>query len=139
MVALDGQQIVPSLLVEDLLGRFHLRVQGIAHHDLAQQILLEQQLAPGWDFVALRIGHDTAQEASGGVDRVDDLYAAVPDLFAVEDHDAILGRSQEVMLPLQEDPLDGLLIDPMQEAGEGGRLGTAEVSGVGVVSESQGA
>jgi len=139
LVALDCQQIVPPLLVEDLLGRLHLRVQGIGQHDLAHQILLAEQLARGRDFVALGVGHDTAQEAPGGVDGIDDLHPAVPDLFAVDDHDPILGRSQELILPAQQHPLDGLVIDPVQEAGEGGRLGTADVSGVDVVSESQGA
>jgi hypothetical protein len=113
LVGLDRQQIVPALLVEDLLGRFHLGVQGVAQHGLAHQILLAQELARGGDFVALALGHDTAQEAPAGVDRVDDLHPAVPDLFAVDDHDPILGPSQELILPPQQHPLEGLVIDPV--------------------------
>lgn len=121
------------------MGRFHLGVQGIGQHDLARQIQALQQLAPGRDFVALGVGHDTAQEPSGGVDRVDDLHSAVPDLFAVDDHNPILGRSQELILPLQQHPLQGLIIDPVQEAAEGGRLGTAAIARSPIASESQGA
>jgi hypothetical protein len=139
LVALDRQQIVAPLFVEDLLGRFHLRVQSIGQHGLAHQILLAQQLAPGGDFVALGLGHDTAQEPSGGVDRVDDLHPAVADLLAVDDHDPILSRSQELILPPQQHPLDGLIIDPVQEPAEGGRLGTTDLSGSDLASESQGA
>ena len=90
LVALDREQIVAPLLIKNLLGRFGLRVQRIAQHDLAQQILLAQQLAPGRDFVALGLRDDTAQKASRGVDRVDDLHPAVADLLPVEDHNPIL-------------------------------------------------
>ena len=43
LVALDREQIVATLLIEDLLRRFNLRVEGIGQHDLAEQILLAQQ------------------------------------------------------------------------------------------------
>ena len=38
LVGLDREQIVAALLVEDLLSRFGLRVQGIADHGFADQI-----------------------------------------------------------------------------------------------------
>lgn len=92
LVGLDRQEIVPALLVEDLLGAFILGVQGIGQRGLAHQIQFAQQLATGRNLVALGLGDDTAQEPAGGVHRVDDLHAAVPDLFAVDDHDSILAR-----------------------------------------------
>ena len=137
LVALDRQEVVCALLVEDLLRGFILGVQGIGQHDLSQEILLQQQLASGRNFVALGLGNDTAQEPPGGVDRIDDLHPAVTDLLAVDNHDPILDRSQDLLLPLQEYLLYGVVIDSVQEAGKGGLFGTADVSRVGVASKSQ--
>ena len=106
LVAFDREQIVASLLVEDLPGGFILRVERVGQHDLADQIQVAQQPAPRRDFVARSLGHDTAQKAPRGVDRIDDLHPAVTDLFTVHDHDPILGRPQDLMLPAQEHPLD---------------------------------
>jgi len=139
LVTLDRQQVISALVVKDLLRRFMLSVQGIGQHDLARQIQLEQQLASGGNLVALGLGNDTAQEASGGVDRIDDLHSAVTDLFAVNNHDPILGGSQDLLLPPQEDRLDGLIVHPVQEAAKGGPLGTADVSRSHVAAKAKGA
>jgi hypothetical protein len=111
LIAFDREQKVAALLVEDLLGSFSLRVERVGQHDLADQILLEQQSARGRDFVAFRLGHDTAQEAARGVDRIDDLHPTVADLFTVEDHNPILRRSQDLLLPAQQYPLELIGID----------------------------
>jgi hypothetical protein len=38
----------------------------------------------------------------------------VPDLLAVDNHDWILGRSQDLILPPQKDSFDGEVIDSVQ-------------------------
>ena len=102
LIAFDREQIIPALLIEYLACRFILRVKRVGQHDLAQQILLLQQVAPGRDFVALGLGDHTAQKASLGVDRIDDLHPTVTNLFTVDDHDPILRRSQNLILPPQD-------------------------------------
>lgn len=137
LVALDREQIVAPLLIEDLLRRFILRVEGVGHHDLADQIQWAQQLAPGRDFVALGFRDHTPQEASRGVDRVDDLHPTVTDFFPVDDHHPILLGSQDLLLPPQEHALDDIVSDLMQDPAKGGLLGTAHVATAPSVAEAQ--
>ncbi len=99
LVGLDREQIVAALLIEDLLRRFGLRVQGIADHGFAEQILRSKQLTRRGDLIGLGGGHDAPQEPTGAVDGVDDLHPAVAHLLAVHDHESILRGSQELSLP----------------------------------------
>lgn len=57
LVAFDGQQILPAALVEDLLRRLRLRVQGVGQHPFAGHVQPGQEGARGRDFIAL-LGHD---------------------------------------------------------------------------------
>jgi hypothetical protein len=127
LVGLDREQIVTALLVEDLLGRLVLRVQGIGDHGFVDQILRTQQLTRCGDLIGFGGGHHTAQKPTGAVDGVDDLHPAVAHLLAVHNDQAILRRSQELSLPAQQHPLQRIAIDAVQEAREGGLLGAAHV------------
>jgi hypothetical protein len=96
-------------------------------------------LTPGGDFVALGLSDDTAQKASLGIHRIDDLHPSMPHFLAVEDDDPILPGSQDLILPAQQRPLQPIIIDLMQEPGKGGLLGAARVAGVRIGSKFQGA
>ena len=52
LVLFNRQQVITSLLVEDLLHMLHLGVSGVGQHDFVHQFELGQLLATRRDFVA---------------------------------------------------------------------------------------
>ena len=101
MIAFDGHQEVTALLVEDLLGGFDIRMQGIDQDGLARQVQLSEHLPRSGDLIALTLSDDAAEEASRAADRVDHFHAAVPHLLAINDDQRVLDGARESPLPIQ--------------------------------------
>ena len=86
LVALDGHDVITSLLKEDLLARFHLGVGGVAQDDLARQVQAAQQLPRSRDFVALGLGDHPAQKLAAAGGGIDHLHAAMTHFLTIHDH-----------------------------------------------------
>ena len=71
LVLFNRQEILPSLVVEDLFGLRDLGVGRVGQHDLVHQIQLRQLLAAGGNFVAALRHQRGTQPATAAADRAD--------------------------------------------------------------------
>ena len=103
----------------------HLGMGGIAEHDLTHQVQLGQLLASGGDFIAA-LGHQRrTQPAAGAIDGAERLQVGVADFLAVDNHQAVLHRPQDLLLPQQEHPLQEFGVHGPEHALKSGPLRSA--------------
>jgi hypothetical protein len=101
LVLFDRQEVLASLVIEDLFGLRHLGVGRVGQHDLVHQIQLGQLLAARGDFVAARRHQRGTQPATAAADRADRRHVGVADFLAVNNHQTVLDRPQHLLLPEQ--------------------------------------
>jgi len=137
LVGLDRHEVITSLFKEDLLSGLHLRMQGIAQHDLAGQVQAAEHLPGRWNLIALGWSDQPTQILPLAVARVDDFPAAVTQLLAINDDQRILHGAGQSPLPIQQHPLQDRRINPGEHPGEGGFLGTAVAPRVLIAPKTQ--
>src|SRR5207247_3098096 len=82
---------------------------------------------------------EAAQKATLGIDRIDDLHSGMAHFLAVHNDDLILPRSQDLMLPAQQHPFQQIAIKLVQHGGKDRLFRTANLAGVWIGAEFQGA
>ena len=91
LIAFDGEEIIGSVLKEDLSGRVIIGMQRIGQYHFPAQLQLSKQLPGCGDFIGFfRCKHRT-QKTPLSIDRIDDLTFAMAQFFSVEDHQIVFG------------------------------------------------
>ena len=120
LIVADGQVVIGSLVVEDLMDGLVLGVEGIELYQPVSEVQAFQERAGGGDFVGLALDRLDAQEPLAGLrDGVDQHDIPAARFLAVDDHHLIRRqRSQQIVLPLNGDLLDllpwNLVQDPLK-------------------------
>ena len=138
LILFDRQQIIAALFIKDLAHGRHLRVRGIGQHHFADDVQLGQLVARGGDFIAGWRDQRGTQPASGPADGADRCHIRVPDFLAVEDHQPVLHRPQDLLLPQQEHPFQHRRIHRVEDALKGRSLRTTHLLGVSIQAKLQG-
>jgi hypothetical protein len=108
LVGLYREEVIGSQLLYDQAGRFLVGVQGIQNHDFASQVVALinplQERARGPDLVGfVRRSHRPQPPSalrSNGTDQLASL--CMEQFFAIDGNNAILHRTQHLILPSQE-------------------------------------
>ena len=115
LVVLYGQQIMRSVLHDQLSGGLILRVERVQGHGAPRQIQFAEEFTRHRDFIGLGVDQRTAQVklAGHGDGREDGVARAVAGLFAI-DRDQFIGRwlATNLGLDSQQDQVEPRGIQP---------------------------